>query len=128
MGENNNGKIELTLDTEFAPKYSTETLGEKEEEFNFLIVKYIAGEDISISLVKEDQENINRLDKLMDEGFPVYVLGRGTAKHTNITELIYGLNHPTRVLYRSAVNDISSAFTEGDDLFRKSLKESMEEI
>ena len=116
--------IELTLDTDYAPKFSTEGFGEKEKEFNFIFVKYTDKKepnDIKISIVKDSPENLDNIQRMMGEGYQITVLGVGTAKNTNITELMYGLNHPTRTLFRSGVNDLAKLFTEGDGLLKKSL-------
>lgn len=119
--EGNN--VEFTLDTDYAPKFSNEDLGEIEKEFNFMIVKFNNSNDTNITIIKETDENVKKIEEMMMQGYKIMVLGMGTAKNTNVTELMYGLNHPTRTLFRSGVNDLVKAFTEGDDLLRKSLKE-----
>jgi hypothetical protein len=117
--------IELTMDTNYAPDLCQEEdfLGMEQDEVKFIIVKYLINDDFSIALLEHTDQNINDIHKMIDEGIQITILGFGAAAHTSIAELMYGLNHPTRALFRSGVNDIVQKFKEGDELLRKSLKE-----
>ena len=118
------GMVELTMDTDYAPNlYPMEDLGEPKDVVEFIIVKYLTNDDFSISLIEQTEENIKAVHDMINEGMAITILGNGVANQTNIAELMYGLNHPTRTLFRSGVNDIVQKFTEGDQLLRQSLKE-----
>ena len=117
--------IELTMDTNYAPDLTiTEGFGEVKDVVEFIIVKYLSNDDFSIALVEQTEENIKDIHKMINDGMAITILGNGVANQTNIAELMYGLNHSARTLFRSAVNDIVQKFTEGDKLLRESLRES----
>lgn len=117
--------IELTMDTDYAPDLAvTEGFGEIKDVVEFIIVKYLSNDDFSITLIEKTEENIKDIHAMIDDGMAITILGNGVANKTSVAELMYGLNHSTRVLFRSTINDAVEKFTKGDEILRKSLRES----
>jgi hypothetical protein len=111
--------MDTILDTELSPKLSTDKLNTTEDKITFLLIDTTIdnGEftDPSISIIEDTEEN---RQYIKDNN--INVIGAGTTKKS-IAELTYGINHPTRLLYRSAVTNLMGEFTEDDKVLRSAL-------
>lgn len=118
----------MVFDTEYCPKLAEEVTLEKETEkpVSFIIVEFDAREqsgDPIISIVHDNEINRSIIANLDGK-----IIGSGTSDIA-LPALIYGLQHPTRLLYKdtmSSINEfidkfIKDKFIEDDRNLRETL-------
>ena len=115
----------ILIDTDYAPNLATDIELDGTDGGKYLIV-YSTGEqsdDLGLSIVP-DTEKFRTL--IEESGMKIVAHGESDI---SLASLIYGLNHPARILYKSTVQDIqkflmekfNGRFEEDDRVFRKEL-------
>lgn len=115
----------ILIDTDYAPNLATDIELDDTEGGKYLIV-YSTGEqshDLGLSIVP-DTEKFRAL--IEESGMKIVAHGESDI---SLASLIYGLNHPARILYKSTMQDIqkflmekfNGRFEEDDRVFRKEL-------
>ena len=115
----------IDFDERYAPSNSSLKLKDDNNNFDYLIiVVHAAGsDDTSLSIVPD----IDMYRDLIKEN-NITVVAKGTSS-ISIQNLIYGLNHSDRILYKNFVQDvkkfykenIEKRFEEDDEFFRNEL-------
>ena len=118
----------LTFDTDYIPPLADKiaVTRETDQPVSFLIVEFNAREqsrDPLISIVTDNEYNREIIKSL--EG---RIIGNGTSKIA-LPALMYGLQHPTRLLYKDTVSGINEfinkylkdKFTTDDSQLREAL-------
>lgn len=118
----------MEFDTDLMPKLAENIKLNREVKDNvpFLIVEFNAREysgDPLISIVADDEYNRSIINNLQGR-----IIGSGTSAIA-IPALMYGLQHPTRLLYKdtiSGINDfldkyLKDKFTKDDEQLRETL-------
>lgn len=94
----NVGSKFASMDTDYIPK--TELLKDiqihENEDFNLLVVAVPVVDDYYFSIIRDDESNNDLIKQL-----GMTVVGHIKSK-VKLSDLLYGLNHPTRVQYKSA--------------------------
>lgn len=118
----------MEFDTDLMPKLADNVKLNREVKNNvpFLIVEFNAREhsgDPLISIIKDDEYNRSIINNLQGK-----IIGSGTSTIA-IPALMYGLQHPTRLLYKDTISGINEflnkylkdKFTKDDEQLRETL-------
>lgn len=118
----------MEFDTDLMPKLADNVKLNREVKSNvpFLIVEFDARElsgDPLISIVADNAYNRSIIDNLKGR-----IIGSGTSSIA-IPTLLYGLQHPTRLLYKDTISGINEflnkylkdKFTKDDEQLRETL-------
>ena len=113
----------ITFDTDYMPSLSAVPLEEDPKEdiaFTILEIKETMSKDPNIVIVPtaylEDESSI--LADMLKTDF-VKVVGKGTTSKS-IGQLMYGLQHTTRTLYKHTIQEAFKKFTADDQFIRTS--------
>lgn len=117
----------IDFDERYAPSNSSLKLKDDNNNFDYLIIVVHAtgSDDTSLSIVPD----IEMYRDLIKEN-NITVVAKGTSS-ISIQNLIYGLNHSDRILYKNFVQDIKkfykenveNRFEEDDKFFRNELND-----
>ena len=115
----------IEFDEKYAPSNSSLKLKDDNSDFDYLVivVHSVGSDDTSLSIVPD----IEMYRDLIKEN-NITVVAKGTSS-ISIQNLIYGLNHSDRILYKNFVQDIKkfykenveNRFEEDDKFFRNEL-------
>ena len=116
----------ITIDTDYSPDLSDTPMRAAINGPEKFIIVYTSGkdsDDLSLSILP-DNDYYNELIKTNN----IKVVARGVSD-ISISSLYYGLQHPTRILYKSLVqdlnyfyhNNIGTRFEKDDEVLRTEL-------
>ena len=113
------------FDTDFAPSLSDVTLRAAEDVEEFMVVYTSSkdSDDLSLSILPINEYNLNLVRQ---NNLKIIARGESTI---SVSSLAYGVQHSTRLLYKSLVQDmkhfylnrVSNRFEEDDKLLRTEL-------
>lgn len=122
--ENNKINIQdafVTMDTDYIPDSNTPYELERQPEFiKYLLVEVPVADDTYVAVIGDTEDNI----KMIRES-NMNIIGQGETC-VSLGSLIYGLNHPTRVSYKSSCGALKEAvnklYSVDDDNLRMLFK------
>ena len=121
MKVNENYNSVITCDTDYLPKESNIKLNENEnnEKIKFFIVDISNNHDVNYAILEATMDNLTIIE---EKKLPIIAEGYS---YTSMAKLIYGLQHPERLLYKSFISDLNeileNRYTQDDMLLKNEL-------
>ena len=119
----------ITFDTDYMPRLSNIPIKEgngKDSEFVILEFNTTESGDPNTTIIPKEQLETEQFKNLIEAGM-CRIIGGGVCTKS-ISELMYGLQHTTRIMYKHTIQEAFKKFTTDDIFIRESFNGISDEV